>query len=236
MQIPDNLLPLATSILGAVGIGGWVGSYLTDRRRVRQEKKSSLRQAYVRWFTSIRFLAAQLDEMSSIVIDMSDQAQRHGIAHKYMKDLIPKIDDILVSSTEILLQEWRKDRRYLLLAISNLLGDCVDLSQKWAIHDKTHIHIIERAEQVRAEALRAAERAQRLGSFAFTTPDREEARALMSSSRDLLQKSDKNVATAREREECCAFKSSDTIAKLAKIIRELANEAATFIEGMGGKM
>src|SRR3982750_2587466 len=129
-----NLLPVVVG-----GLLVWIGSYLSDRRRLSLDKRASLRTAYARWFTSEKFLKEQIEGLYSLVKGLPENIDEHNTFVQETKNLIPAVQNLIQLLHEIYLLEPDLGRRSQIRFISEGLESLHAAILEEVIHQKHHI-------------------------------------------------------------------------------------------------
>lgn len=129
-------------ILLPVVIGGflvWIGSYLSDRRKLRLERKANLRIAYAKWFTSERLLSQKIQVLYKIVQPLPKNIEEHSIFVQETKDLLPAVQDTIQTLHEIYLLESNSEHREMINIVSETLEKLHSAVNGRVLHQKYHL-------------------------------------------------------------------------------------------------
>src|SRR5438128_1801975 len=102
-ELGKHLLSLLPVIIG--GLLVWIGTLISDHRRVVSEKRAALRTAYSRWFTSERTLIHQMRTFADLSKEIPDNRERYDELPRETEKIQSTLKENLHSLHEIYLVE-----------------------------------------------------------------------------------------------------------------------------------
>jgi hypothetical protein len=125
-ELYKQLLNLFPVIIG--GLIVWIGTFITDRRKISSEKRMNLRTSYAKWFTSERKLRTQIEEVITLLNPRSNIEETILLLTE-TKKISSYFEETMLTSHEILLLETNSKRCGVIKNVVN----CLDIINKLTI-------------------------------------------------------------------------------------------------------
>lgn len=140
--MPDGFEKLVIAVVSAISSAllVWLGTYIADHRKRRNDRLESLRRAYSQWFASEAFVKMGFDALVTINNDPAVTEDRPQLLLVETQALVEKVGPLISSLNEIILLESSQECRKIVLDIHSQLEALLG-GLKYLVSSHNNLHI-----------------------------------------------------------------------------------------------